>query len=82
MVSFISDRKERSLVSKPQDEGLATSILLSLAEADREAIFLFYVERRSATDIERDLGLKVGYVNQLKASVKARFFAERLSTPA
>ena len=78
---FISERKERRLVSKPQDEALAMSILLLLPEADREAILQFYVERRSTTDIERDLGLRAGYVNQLKASVKARFFDKRHTVP-
>lgn len=76
-MAFKSERKQRSLASKPQDVALATSILLSLAEADRKAICRFYTEGQRVEDIERDLGLSIGYVQQLKASVKARFFDER-----
>ena len=72
-----TERNQRNLVSQPQDEALATSILQALPEADREAIIQFYHDRKKPEDIERDLGLKTGHVNRLKASVKARFFAER-----
>jgi DNA-directed RNA polymerase specialized sigma24 family protein len=53
------------------------SILRSLPEMDREAIFLFYVEHRSATDIERDLGLETGHVGLLRAAAKASFVEGR-----
>jgi DNA-directed RNA polymerase specialized sigma subunit len=76
----MDERRKRRRASNPQDEALARSILLELPEADRRAIDLFYNERRSAADIERDLGLRTGYVNQLKTSVRSRFFAERGST--
>ena len=70
-------RNRRSLVCKPQDEALATRILRALPAADREVIARFYLDYQKAEDIERDMGLRTGYVNQLKASVRARFFAER-----
>ena len=76
-MSFIAKLKQRRLAIKPQDEALATKLLQSLTGLDREAIFQFFVQRRSATDIERDLGLRTGYVNQLKSSVKTSFLASR-----
>ena len=74
---FKSASKHRILVSNPQDEILATELLRVLSDVDREVFFRLYAERRSATDIERDLGLKNGYVQGLKQSVRARFFEAR-----
>ena len=81
-MSFIDERKERIMASNPQDEALASRILRSLSEIDREVISRFYEQRQTAVDIERDLRLEVGYVNQIKASVKVRFFEERRSSMA
>ena len=74
--------KTRSLVSKQQDEALATSILRSLPEADREALIRFYGERQPAEVIERDLGLEAEYFRALRGKVKARFVDARRSRPA
>ena len=62
---------------KPQDEALATRILQALAGKDREVIMRFYLDYQKPEDIERDMGLRAGHVNQLRASVKAKFLAER-----
>ena len=64
-------------VTQPENDTIATSILLSLSEIDRVAILRFYVERQTAEQVEKTLGLPVGYVEQLKRSVKARYFKER-----
>jgi len=75
-------RRRRNLVCRPQDEALATRILRALPGADREVISRFYLDYQKAEDIEREMALRAGYVNQLKASVKARFLAERVGDTA
>ena len=67
--------------SQPESDVIAKSILLSLPEIDRVALLRFYVERQTTEEVEIALGLPVGYVKQLKRSVKARYFKER-SGPA
>jgi DNA-directed RNA polymerase specialized sigma subunit len=69
--------KERSPEHRRQDQGIARKILLSLPEADRDIVFRYYFKRQLATDIERELGLSAGYVNQLCSSVKSTFFREK-----
>jgi len=64
----------------PRDEAVAREILLSLSPEDQDAMVLYYLEGISAADIERNLGLTVGYVDKLKSSTKTRFFAERHKT--
>ena len=71
---FISAKRCQAIQPKPGNQVLATRILESLPKGDRDVICRLYVDRQSAEDIERDLGLPAGYVRGLKRSVKARFF--------
>ena len=77
----MSEHEEPRKVSGLNNEAVATSILLSLSGTDRDVVCRFYLELQSASEIERDLGLQTGYVEGLKAVVKARFLAERRALP-
>jgi len=63
--------------SQSDDAALATKILLSQTEVDREVIVRFYVKRQTAEQIEEALGLAPGYVGRLNGLIKARFLQER-----
>ena len=61
------------LNSRIEDRDLMIDILSQLARRDREAALLFYVDGHEEHQIEAELDLNPGHLQELRRSVRAAF---------